>query len=307
MTEKETETPEQEQDFATFERELTEQKAPPKGEKEEREPESVEEAEEPSGEDGESPADEAEEGASDAEDDADEKPRRKKSAKERIDEVTKARREEERRRIAAEERAADLERRLSALENPKEEGAKEKPETDGPNPEDFEYGEADARYIKELARHEARMEFLAQHQREEAARLERERLAQWNRKTTEAEKKYPDFRETVLETANRGEWKCTQAMAEAIRESESAADIAYHLATNPDEAERISQLAPLAQARAIGRLEAKYAEAPAKKEAKIVTAAPEPPVNRARGSSGKFAIDDDTEDFAAFERKHARS
>jgi len=88
--------------------------------------------------------------------------------------------------------------------------------------------------------------------------------------------------------------------------------VAYHLANNRDEAKSIAMMHPLEQARAFGRLEARFlAEAAAKvaepkPEPKVKTDAPEPPTHRARGGGGKFSVDDDTSDFAAFEAKHAR-
>lgn len=47
----------------------------------------------------------------------------------------------------------------------------------------------------------------------------------------------------------------TPAMAEAILESEKGPALAYHLATNPDLAERLAGLGPVQAARELGRIE----------------------------------------------------
>ena len=77
-----------------------------------------------------------------------------------------------------------------------------------------------------------------------------------------------DFEEVVGES----DAPITQAMSQAIVESDLGADIAYYLAQHPDEAKAIAQLSPIRQVAAIGRLEEKVS-APAVKK---VTQAPAP-------------------------------
>jgi hypothetical protein len=74
----------------------------------------------------------------------------------------------------------------------------------------------------------------------------------------EARGKYDDFDQI----AYNPQLRITDVMAQAIQSSDLGPEVAYHLGTNPKEAERISKLAPLVQAREIGRLEAKLASAP---------------------------------------------
>lgn len=97
----------------------------------------------------------------------------------------------------------------------------------------------------------------------------------------EAIAKYDDYRQVVY----NDRLMITDAMAEAIRSAENGPDVAYHLGSNPKEAERIARLSPLLQAKEIGRIEAKLSNEPPK--AKQTTRAPEPisPVNSARPSS----------------------
>jgi hypothetical protein len=93
---------------------------------------------------------------------------------------------------------------------------------------------------------------------------------------------------------------CTDAMREAIISSEDGPAVAYHLASNPDEARRIAALDPVSQIRALGRLEAKLST-PAAPTAKTATDAPMP-TTQVRGAGGRFGTSPDTQDFAAFEK-----
>ena len=93
----------------------------------------------------------------------------------------------------------------------------------------------------------------------------------------------------------------TPVMALAMKTSEQGPDVAYFLASNPGESERIAALSPLEQAREMGRLEGRYAyqETPSVRR---VTNAPNPPTDLTRGGGGKFQTSADTDDFAAFDK-----
>jgi len=85
----------------------------------------------------------------------------------------------------------------------------------------------------------------------------------------EARSKYDDFEQVAYNPNLR----VTDAMAETIKASEIGPDLAYWLGSNPKEADRISRMSPLLQAREIGKIEAKLnAEPPQKK----TTSAPAP-------------------------------
>ena len=69
----------------------------------------------------------------------------------------------------------------------------------------------------------------------------------------------------------------TPAMTDAILESDASAAIAIHLATHPDEYARIRSLpSEYAQAREIGKLEAKLSASPAPAQVNHISQAPEP-------------------------------
>jgi len=85
----------------------------------------------------------------------------------------------------------------------------------------------------------------------------------------EARAKYDDFDQVAYNPNLR----ITDVMAETIKASDAGTDLAYWLGSNPKEADRISRLSPLLQAREIGKIEAKLSAEPPQKK---TTSAPEP-------------------------------
>jgi acyl carrier protein phosphodiesterase len=85
----------------------------------------------------------------------------------------------------------------------------------------------------------------------------------------EARTKYDDFDQV----AYNPQLRITDVMAETIKASDLGPDLAYWLGSNPKEADRISRLSPLLQAREIGKIEAKLGAEPPQKK---TTSAPAP-------------------------------
>lgn len=92
----------------------------------------------------------------------------------------------------------------------------------------------------------------------------------------------------------------SNAMMEAIVTSELGAKVAYELGKNPDEAERISKLSPVAAIREIGKIESRIAGTkPAADEDKdeeppaATTRAPRPPVPVRKTSSNPTELGDE--------------
>lgn len=84
-----------------------------------------------------------------------------------------------------------------------------------------------------------------------------------------AREKYDDYEDVVYNP----KLAITPIMAQTIQASDMGPDVAYYLGTNPKEAERIARLPAIAQAKEIGRLEAKIASSPPVKK---TTSAPTP-------------------------------
>jgi len=106
-------------------------------------------------------------------------------------------------------------------------------------------------------------------------------------KEEEVRGKYDDF-EQVAYNPNL---PITTVMAQTIQASDIGPEVAYHLGSNPKEAERISRLTPIMQAKEIGKLEAKLmADPPVKR----TTNAPAPisPVSGKGSSSPTYDTTD---------------
>ena len=103
----------------------------------------------------------------------------------------------------------------------------------------------------------------------EAAKQQSAVLESYHDLEEEARTKYDDFEQV----AYNPKLPVTNVMAETIQSSEIGAEVAYYLGSNPKEAERISRMTPLSQAKEIGKIEAKLVSAPPVKK---TTSAPAP-------------------------------
>lgn len=221
--------------------------------------------------------------------------------RERIDELTRGRREAEREADYWRELALEASSYLEAVQAELEAGAPPDAEG-GPDPADYVHGEEDADFVRDLALFQAEMDY--RRQAEEAIQaMEGHRLGQlFGERERIAKANLPDYDALVIEGSARGDWVCSPEMAHCIKCSEAGPELAYHLARNPEEARRIAALDHLAQIRELGRIEGRLEGRP---QARTATAAPEP-APMLRGGGGRFLVGADTDDFAAFERQFGR-
>lgn len=227
-----------------------------------------------------------EEAASEAE----QAPKPRKTAQDRIDELTKARREAEREA----KYFRDLyEGKAQPQKEPKDDGPK------APDPNEFDLGDMDPRYLDALVDFRVQ-QGLDKVQSRVAQDLHLQAGARvWEARQDEARAKFADYDEKVIDGAHN--WPCTPEMAEAIRTSDAGGELAYHLASNPEKARRISALPPIAQIRELGRIEAVLTVDPKEPVPVRTTNAPKPPQAQARGAGGHFAPSAATTNFAEFE------
>jgi len=118
----------------------------------------------------------------------------------------------------------------------------------------------------------------------EAAKQQSAVLESYHDLEEEARSKYDDFEQV----AYNPKLPVTSVMAETIQSSEIGPELAYYLGSNPKEAERISRMSPLGQAKEIGKIEAKLVSAPPVKK---TTSAPAPISPVTARSSGAPAFD----------------
>jgi hypothetical protein len=135
-------------------------------------------------------------------------------------------------------------------------------------------------YAEVLAERKAE-ELLA---RREQARQQSEIIESFHEREEEARNKYDDFEQV----AYNPKLPITDAMAQTIQASEVGPDMAYYLGSNPKEADRISRLSPLQQAKELGKIEAKLADNPVVKK---TSSAPAPIAPVTARSSGSPATD----------------
>lgn len=192
--------------------------------------------------------------------------RPKRGVQERIDELTREKHESAREaaywRGIAETRAAQ--------ETPKTEAE--------PKAEDFQdYAE----YVRALAKFEAKALVKAELAQEKAATTEAAKATTWQQRESAAKADLPDYDQVV--GASRA--PMTQAMAEAIRESDIGPKVAYHLAQNPDVSARLAGLSATSAIREIGKLEATLSAAAPPPPQRRITSAPTPPTPVGSGRS----------------------
>lgn len=223
-------------------------------------------------------------------------PKPKKSAQERINELTAARREAERDRDFYREQAL----RAQQTQQPAREAQHEQPqEAERPDradfADDFEYIEA----LTDWKAEKAAERLAAQSRQQEQARNARSTFE------TRAKTLFPEGEPAGLEAFRRIP-ELPVAVLEIVGDSDVGPKIAEHLGDNPAELRRLEGLSPIQQARELTRLENRLiAPTPAPKPpAKTATDAPEAPP-QARGTGGRFTVAPDTDDFAAFEKQYS--
>ena len=177
-------------------------------------------------------------------------------------------------RLAREQRKWEREQAAKAAEKQLKAPAEIPPIEQFASPDDY----ADA-----LAEKKAE-ELLA---RREQARMQSEIIESYHDKEEEARVKYDDFEQV----AYNPKLPITDVMAQTIQSSEVGPDMAYYLGSNPKEADRISRLAPLQQAKELGKIEAKLADNPVVKKTSSAPAPIAPVTARSTGSPATDTTD----------------
>ena len=178
-----------------------------------------------------------------------------------------------RQKYEAEARAKMLEERVAAMESRQSAPQQQRPANDGePTIDKFdnfdEYVAAKAEYIakKQI---ESTLTEREKHQRAAYEAAERTKTADsWNKRIAAATAEMPDFEEVLASS----DVPMTAPMQQAIMESDIGPKLAYYLANNPDEAEKIAGMSPIGAIRTLGRIEERLANA--KPEVKTTNAPP---------------------------------
>ena len=119
-------------------------------------------------------------------------------------------------------------------------------------------------------------------EQQQYAKQQQELLGSYHEKEEDARGRYEDFEQV----AYNPKLPITDVMAQTIQAADNGPDIVYYLGTNPMEADRISRLTPILQAKEIGKLEAKVASEPVTKRTSSAPAPISPVTARGGHSSG---------------------
>lgn len=178
----------------------------------------------------------------------------------------------------------------------------EPPEPTAPKQEEFgsyeDFLEAKAEWIAEK-KVDAKFEQRKQEEAQRKTEAERNEVVKtWQQKVETATTKYADF-DAVLDSADHIE--VPAPLQSAIMESALGAELAYHLAKNSAELERIVSLKPYAALMELGKLEVKLSQPPEPKKAPA-SKAPEP-ISPLGGKSTVTTGHSPNDDMATFIRK----
>ncbi|MGA0797053.1 MAG: hypothetical protein ACO3P0_13330 [Quisquiliibacterium sp.] len=187
----------------------------------------------------------------------------------RFSDLTKARKEAEAKAEAEAARARDLEAKLQALQGQTPAAEPAQPaqvaQADAePQPHEFsdafEYAKALARWSSDQAVKRVK----AEEADRKANETRQQAITAWAERVTKAKAEMPDFDDMVTSS----EVQVSDAVRDAIIESEVGPMILYHLAENPELGKKLAGLSIAAQLREIGKLEGRFeagkpAEAPA--------------------------------------------
>lgn len=192
--------------------------------------------------------------------------RQNKGVGKRINELTKEKHDERRRREAVERELQELRATLSkpVQEQTPVQQTTQAPPSGKPTMESCDF---DAEVFAEKMadwKLEERDRKAAESKQQET---QQQRFKSYQERADAFADEHPDYAERTQEL------KLTPIMDQAIFETELEPQIAYYLATNPGEVERIAQLTPAGQVRAIAKLEDKLS-APAVVESQAETPAP---------------------------------
>lgn len=217
------------------------------------------------GEDGDDSTDDN--GGGDRDDDDINDRRRSKPAHKRIAELTAAKHADAR-------KIAELEAQIAAGQQAPQEAAEELVVPERPNPDTFDYGESDPKYIEALydykldLRDHDRKKAEAEARKEQGQQQQQQQMVQAiQSKAAEAEtagrEKYEDFDAKVnAASAARGGQPLPPIVSVGVAVSPVGADLIYRLATDADVTAKLEGLAkqPAALAMALGELEGEYVE-----------------------------------------------
>lgn len=246
-------------------------------------------------------------------------PKKKPTAKDRIEELNAKYREEERKRIEAEARLRLLEEQEAKRQQPSDNDADTPKTLELPNPnaldEDglpkYPLGDMDPAYLRDftkmsiaIEREAIRAEALAEQQAALQRQEEQALLANWNAKVEAAKEEIPDIQEKGVQLSQAFanlEPSYGEFLGRTLLELENGPQVIAYLADNPSEAEAIVAAGAHKAALTLGRLDARMApHSKSDEPVRKVSSAPKPPTHVNRGAAPRLSIAPDTDNLDDF-------
>jgi hypothetical protein len=232
-----------------------------------------------------------------AEDEAEEAEKPKDKLEKRFSKITRQRDEANTRAEQLESRLRELEARANPQPIAQTANVDDKPQASQFN-DAFEYAEALAEWSAEKA---LRDRDIAESQRK--ADEERNKVIEsWNQKVAKAKGSMPDFDEIVSSSTT----VVSDAVRDAIIESDVGAQILYHLASDDEYAESIAKMPAIKALKEIGRLEARFEAEQEKPETKARTVtqskapAPISPLKGGKSAGADVLVDTNGEFYGSY-------
>jgi hypothetical protein len=232
-----------------------------------------------------------------AEDEAEEAEKPKDKLEKRFSKITRQRDEANTRAEQLESRLRELEARANPQPIAQTANVDDKPQA-GQFNDAFEYAEALAEWSAEKA---LRDRDIAESQRK--ADEERNKVIEnWNDKVAKAKSSMPDFDEIVASSTT----VVSDAVRDAIIESDVGAQILYHLASDDEYAESLSKMPAIKALKEIGRLEARFEAEEEKPEVKARTVtqskapAPISPLKGGKSAGADVLVDTNGEFYGSY-------
>jgi len=178
-----------------------------------------------------------------------------KGVQKRIDELVRQREEANRN---AEKLQAMLEKQQEMLERAlggKQEQPKSAPQidpADPPDPDSYDDGVYDPKFLRDLAKFEVRQEMEAA-RKNEALSAKRAEIAQ---REDAARAKYSDYNEVVHAQNFAPLLESSPGVFQALAEHDAGPDIAYYLGKNPEAVQSLAKMSPIHAAMELGRIAA---------------------------------------------------
>ena len=232
-----------------------------------------------------------------AEDAAEEAEKPKDKLEKRFSKISKQRDEANARAEQLESRLRDLEARANPQPIAQTANVDDKPQASQFN-DAFEFAEALAEWSAEKA---LRDRDIAEAQRK--ADEERNKVMEsWNQKVSKAKSSMPDFDDVVASSTT----VVSDAVRDAIIESDVGAQILYHLASDDDYAESLAKMPAIKALKEIGRLEARFEAEQEKPEVKARTVtqskapAPISPLKGGKSAGADVLVDTNGEFYGSY-------